>query len=122
MSTITLKRPFWKDFERTQTWKCIFLVLDSILAVITYPVFFFFALIFADHSAKTAWGFYSPMLLVLGFVLVSTSLIMHNYSTLSWLAIAGIDALITIGLIVCVAHPIWSDEYREKMGYPTRFG
>ena len=122
MSTIVLKRSFWKDFERTQTWKCIFLVLDSILAVITYPVFFFFALIFQDHSAETTWGFYSPMLLVLGFILVSTSLIMHSYSSLSWLAIAGIDALITIGLIVCVAHPIWSDEYREKMGYPTRFG
>ena len=122
MSTITLKRSFWKDFERTQTWKCIFLVFDSVLAIITYPVFFFFALIFADHSAKTAWGFYSPMLLVLGFILVSTSLIKHSYSSLSWLAIAGIDVLMAIGLIVCVAHPIWSDEYREKMGYPTRFG
>ena len=122
MSTIVLKRSFWKDFERTQTWKCIFLVFDSVLAIITYPVFFFFALIFADHSAQTAWGFYSPMLLVFGFILVSTSLIMHSYSSLSWLAIAGIDVLMAIGLIVCVAHPIWSDEYREKMGYPTRFG
>ena len=122
MSTITLKRSFWKEFERTQAWKCIFLVFDSVIAIVTYPVFFFFALIFADHSAKTAWEFYSPMLLVLGFILVSTSLIMHNYSTLSWLAIAGIDALITIALIGCIAHPLWSDEYREKMGYPTRFG
>ena len=121
MSTITLKRFFWKDFERTRTWKCIFLVLDSILSVITYPVFFLFALIFQDHSAETAWGFYSPMLLVLGFVLASTSLIMHNYSSLSWLAIAGINVLIAIVLIACVVHPIWSDKYREKMGYPTRF-
>ena len=121
MSTIVLKRSFWKDFERTQTWKYIFLVLDNIISIVTWPVFFFFALIFADHSAKTAWGFYSPMLLVLGFILVSTSLIMHSYSSLSWLAIAGIDALITIALIACIAHPLWSEDYREKMGYPTLF-
>jgi hypothetical protein len=121
MSTITLKRSFWKDFERTQTWKCIFWVLDSILTVITYPVFFFLVLIFQDHSAKSAWGFYSPMLLVLGFILAFTSLVMYNYTSLSWLAVAGIGALIAIALFACVAHPIWSDEYREKMGYPRRF-
>jgi fatty acid desaturase len=122
MSTITLKRSFWKDFEKTRTWKYVFFVLDGIMCVVSCLAFFLFVLIFADHSAKTAWGFFTPMLLVLGFILAFTSLVMHNYSTLSWLAIAGIDALITIGLIVCVAHPIWSDEYREKMGYPTRFG
>ena len=122
MSTITLKQSFWKDFQRTRTWKCIFLVLDSILAIVTYPIFFFFALIFQDHSAETTWGFYSPMLLVLGFILAFTSMVMYNYTSLSWLAIAGIDALITIGLIACIAHPLWSEDYREKMGYPTRFG
>ena len=121
MSTFTLKSSFWKDFERTQTWKCIFLVSDSILAIITYPVFFLFALIFQNHSAETTWGFYSPMLLVLGFILVLASLVMHNYSSLSWIAIVGIDVLVAIALIACIAHPLWSEDYREKMGYPTRF-
>ena len=40
---------------------------------------------------------------------------------MSWFVIAGIDVLIAIALIACVVHPIWSDEYREKMGYPRRF-
>ena len=122
MSTIVLKWSFWKDFERTQTWKYIFLVLDNIISIVTWPVFFFFALIFQNHSAETAWGFYSPMLLVFGFILALTSLVMHNYSTLSWLAIAGIDVLIAIFLVACIVHLPLSEDYREKMGYPTRFG
>lgn len=121
MSTITLKRSFWKDFQRTRTWKYIFLVLDGIMLMITWMFFFLFALIFADHSAKTVWGFYSPMVLLLVFILALASIVMCNYTALSWLAIVGIDILLAIVLYLCAVYPIWSNNYREKMGYPTLF-
>lgn len=117
MSAVALKQSFWKS----QTWKTIFLVLDSIMYVVSWPVFFFFVLIFQDNESDTKWGFYGPMLLFLCFMLTMLSLSMYSYSHSSWLSIFGMDAVVAIILIVCVCYPMWSNNYREKMGYGTRF-
>ena len=117
MDTVVFKQSFLKS----QTWKIIFLVLDSIMYVVSYPIFFFFALIFQNHESDTKWGFYGPMLLLLGFILAMFSWCIYNYSHLSWFSIVGIDILLAIVLIICVCYPMWSNDYREKMGYRTRF-
>jgi hypothetical protein len=61
------------------------------------------------------------MVLLLLFILALASVIMCNYTALSWLAIVGIDILLAIALYLCTVYPVWSDNYREKMGYSTLF-
>ena len=121
MTTVTLKRYFWKDFEKTQTCKYTFLVLDTIMCIVTYPVFFPFVILFQDHKAGTKLRFYGPMIMLLGFVLTFASMIMYRHH-LSWFTITGVDIFMAIILVICVSYPMWSNDYREKMGYPVRFG
>ena len=108
----------WKKFQESQAWKIFFITIDSLIRVVTYPVFFVFVSLFMDHNASTKSEFYGPMIVL--FV-VCLLIPWAWISKLSFCDILLIDLLIAVILVLSVFYPFWSEYYREKHGYESQW-